>query len=163
MANDIYDIDFKKITLWWVPFPLRDYILLTYLGVVIYPVAQIHQFFLRFKTAKLYQLKITPQVCYLEMMLNDLFDFTSRRIRIADAIWYLPTYLYQEPELKPLTLYTPVENNPVYLYQEGEVGEYKDDFVVFVPAAIIFNMAQMQGSLDTYKLAGTRFKIQIVN
>jgi len=163
MAYDVYDIDYKKIVKWWTPYPLRDVFLLTYLGVIIYPIAQVHQLFLRFKTAKLYQLKITPQVCYLEKMLNDAFDFTARRIWIDDAIWYQPTYLYQENELKPVALSTDAENKPIYLYQEGEVGDFKDDFVVYVPATVAFNVQQMIGSLDSYKLAGTRYKIQIVN
>jgi len=162
MAYNVYDIDFKKLVKWETPFPLRKVFWLTLLGVMVYPVAQLYQLFLRFKDAKLYQLKITPAVCYLEMMLNDGFDFTLRRIRIVDAKWYLPTYIYQEDELKPVYLKQEGEDEPLYLYTESEAGQFRDDFVVLVPAGLIFNMDEMKGKLDSYKLIGTRYKIQIV-
>ena len=93
-------------------------------------------------------------------MLNDSFDYTLRRIRIIDAIWYLPTYLYQEAELKPVNIYQESENHPVYLYQETEAGDFKDDFVVKIPAGLVFNQNEMRGKLDSYKLTGTHYKIQ---
>ena len=162
MAYNVYDIDFKKLVRWWTPYPLRKTFLLSLVGVLLYPVAQLHQLFLRFKDAKLYQLKITPQVCYLEMMLNDSFDFTTRGIRIVDAIWYLPTYIFQEAELKPVYLKKEGEGAPQWIYTEAEAGEFKDDFTVLVPVGVVFNLEQMKAQLDSYKLAGTRYKIQIV-
>ncbi len=162
MPYNVYDIDYKKLVKWWTPYPLRKVFLLTLLGVLVYPIAQLHQLFLRFKNAKLYQLKITPQVCYLEMMLNDYFDPTERRIRIVDAKWYLPTYIYQEDELKPVYLKKEGEDTPVWIYTESEAGQFRDDFIVLVPVEVIFILEEMRGFLDSYKLAGTRYKIQIV-
>lgn len=158
----MYDIDFKKLVRWWTPVPLRKVFWLTLLGVLVYPVSQLHQLFLRYKKAKLYQLKITPQVCYLEMMLNDSFDNTDRGIYIEDAIWYLPTYIYQEAELKPVYISMESEAAPVIVYTESEAGEFRDDFVVKVPATVLFNIEEMKGKIDSYKLAGTHYKIQIV-
>ena len=132
------------------------------MGCLITPVSILHQRFLLYRNAKNYQLFITPQVCFLERLLNDGFDFTLRRIRIVDAIWYLPTYIYQEAELKPVAIYQEAEFNPVYLYTENEAGEFKDDFVVKVPAGLVFNENEMRGKLDAYKLAGTHYKIQVV-
>jgi len=161
MAYNVYDIDFKKLVKWWTPYPLRKIFWLTFLGVLLYPVAQLHQLLLRFQTAKLYQLKINSQVCYLEQMLNDSFDLTLRRIYISDAIWYLPTYIYQEAELKPVYVKKEGEDTPVYIYTESEAGEFRDDFVVFVPVGLVFNMDEMKGKIDSYKLSGTSYKIQI--
>ena len=162
MAYNVYDINFSRFVRWWTAYFLRKPLLLTLLGVLVYPVAQLHQVFLRFRTAKLYQLKITPQVCYLEMMLNDSFDNTARGIYIEDAIWHLPTYIYQEAELKPVYLAIESEAAPVYVYTESEAGEFRDDFVVKVPATVLFNIEEMKGKIDSYKLAGTHYKIQIV-
>lgn len=162
MGYNVFDIVFQRLVKWWTPYTKRKPVFLTLMGVMVYPLAQLHQSFLRFKAAKLYQLKITPQVCYLEMMLNDSYDFTTRGIRIVDAKWYLPTYLYQEAELKPVYLYQESELKPVYLYTESEAGQFRDDFVVLVPAGVVFNIEEMKGKLDSYKLAGTHYKIQIV-
>lgn len=162
MANNVYNINYARLVKWWTPFFLRYPVLLTILGVMVTPVALLHQSFLRFKTAKLYQLKITPQVCYLETMLNDSFDAVLRGIYITDAIWYLPTYIFQEAEDKPVYVYTEAEAQPIYIYTESEAGQFRDDFIVNVPAGVVFNMDEMRGKLDAYKLAGTRYKIQIV-
>lgn len=162
MAYNVYDIDYRRLVKWWTPYILRKPFLLTFLGVLVYPVAQLHQLFLRFKTAKLYQLKITPQVCLLEMMLRDSFDPIDRGIYIVDAKWYLPTYIYQEDELKPVYLKKESEAAPVILYTESEAGRFRDDFIVLVPAGVVFNIDEMRGKIDSYKLAGTHYKIQIV-
>lgn len=162
MAYNVYNIDFKKFVKWWTPYRWRRLFLLTLLGVLVYPIAQLHQLFMRFKDAKLYQLKITPQVCYLEMMLNDGFDPAGRGIYIVDAIWYLPTFIYQDAELKPVYLKQDGEDLPVHLYTESESGEFRDDFIVMVPAGVVFNIDEMKGKINAYKLEGTRYKIQIV-
>lgn len=160
MNERVYHINFSKLIRWLTPQPLRDVFMLTWLGVLITPIARLHQDFLRFRKAKLYFLGITPQVCYLEKMLNDSFDFTQRRIRINDAIWYPPTYLYQEAELKALYLYQEVEDKPLILYTEGEAGVYQDDFVVLVPFGLIYNVEEMKANIDTFKLASTKYTIQ---
>lgn len=105
---------------------------------------------------------ITPQVCYLERLLNDRYDSELRRIKIDDGIFHLPIYIYQEDEIKPVYLFTEDENKPVYLYTDGEAGEVLDDFVVLVPVDIIFDMNEMKSLLNIYKLAGTKYTIQLV-
>lgn len=162
VLSNIYDINFSKLVKWRVPAPIRKVFLLTWLGVLVTPIAKLHQLFLMFRKAKLYQLKITPQVCYLEMMLNDAFDFTLRRIRIVDAIWFPATYIFQEAELKSVPLFTDAENMPVIIYTDSESGNFKDDFIVLVPVGLIFNEEEMKGKINSYKLAGTKYTIQIV-
>ena len=105
---------------------------------------------------------ITPQVCYLQRMLNDAYDFTLRRIVIDDAIWHLPWFLYTENELKPEYFFKESENNPAYLYTDGESGQALNDFVVLVPGSINFSEPEMRGNIDSYKLFGTTYTVQRV-
>lgn len=160
MNEKIYDIDFSRAVRWNLRRKKRKPRILALLMAMAMPFQLIYQDFLRFRKAKLYDLMITPQVCYLEAFLNDRYDLIQRRIYIDDAISYPPLYLYQDEELKPVDLYTDFENKPVYLYTDGEGGEYADDFVVFVPHDIDFSLIEMTSLIMRKRLPGMRFKIQ---
>lgn len=155
-----YNIAFYWLATWLIPYALRKEKFLILVKALIYPLIFVHNSFLNYRKAKLYQLMITPQVCYLERLLNDRWDSTLRRIVIVDAVWFPPTFMYQEAELKPVNLYQEGENNPVIIYTEGEAGVLLDDFVVLVPLDVIFDDAEMKGLLNIYKLAGTKYSIQ---
>lgn len=105
---------------------------------------------------------ITTQVAWLERLLNDKYDFSSRGIYIDDAVWHLPWFLYTEEELKPQYLYAESENKTVWLYTDGEAGAAKDDFIVFVPTSIQMSEEEMRSYLDNYRLFGTKYKIERV-
>jgi len=130
------------------------------LKAILFGLINVLNSFLIYRNAKIYQLTITGQKCYLERMLNDAYDFELRRIRIDDAVWHLPWFLYQEAELKPEYFFTEAENNPVWLYTDGESGEALNDFVVLAPSDIVFAVAEMRGAIDSYKLFGTTYTIQ---
>lgn len=157
-----YVIDFIKLVAWYTPQYLRKIKFAVIIKAVVFPLTTLHNSFMIYRKAKLYQLQITPQVCYLRRLLNDRFDYTQRRIVIDDAEWHLPTFIYQEEELKPVALYREDENKPHALYSEGEAGIALNDFVVLVPKDISFAEAEMRALLDNYKLFGTKYSIQTI-
>lgn len=134
--------------------------ILALLNAMTKPVIILYQDFLNYRKAKLYDLMITGQVCYLEALLRDRYDYTLRRIYITDAVDYSPIYLYQDTELHPVSLYTDAENNPEYLYTDGEGGDYSNDFVIMVPDDIIFSEIEMRSLVMRKRLPGMKFKIQ---
>lgn len=154
MNSNIYDITYQKLRAWVMPNLVRKPRLTALLQVLCFPIEKVYQAFNRYRNAKQYQLKISPQVCYLEMMLNDRYDFVLRRIRIEDSLDKPPLYLFQNSENKPVFLGTQ------YLFTNGEAGDIKDDFVVKVPIDIIFENAEMLSLLKNYKLASMKPKIQ---
>lgn len=161
MNQNIYDINYQKLIKWLTPVPLRGVKFLSLMGVMVFPLVSLYQAFLLYRKAKIYQLMITPQKCYLERLLNDRYDFTNRRIYIDDGVDKPPTFIYQNAELKPLYIYNRSEGQPQkYIYTGGESGDLKDDFTVFVPLAISFESAEMISLIKGFKLAGTKFKIQ---
>ncbi len=161
-SYNIYDIDFNKLATWLLPKQLRKAKLLLLAKSCIYPLISLHNNFLKYRKAKIYQLTITSQVCYLEQMLNDKYDFTLRRIEIKDGEWFQPWYISQEAENKPKYLFRASENQPQYVYTGGEAGEFKDDFVVVVLASISFSIPEMRSAIDSYRLFGTRYTIQTI-
>ena len=156
----VYVIDWSKLVRQQTPLPLRSFLWLSFMNVLLYPVAQLHQVFFGFRKAKLYELFISPQVCYLERLLNDKYDYTLRRIYIRDGISKPPTYIYQHAELKPVFLFKKIEEKPKFIYTGGESGDLQDDFIIWVPLSINFQLLEMISLVRKFKLLGTKFKIQ---
>lgn len=152
--GSIYDIDFSRVVRWNLRRKKRKPRILALLNAGAKPVILLYQDFLKYRKAKLYQLMITPQKCWLERLLNDRYDFTLRRIYIDDGADHPPVYIYQDAELKPLYL------GSATIYTSGESGALKDDFIVFAPMDLVFEEAEMISLVKVYKLAGTKFKIQ---
>lgn len=155
--NPIFDIDFTKLTTWLLPAPLRSATWLAWVRVMVSQVVVLYQAFGRNRAANLYGLGITPQVCYLEKLLNDRFDTGLRRIYIGDPEEQTGYFIYQDAEDKPLLLFTDAEAEGVTTYTDTEAGVSSVDFVVFVPVSLIFNQQELLALLDVYKLAGTSY------
>lgn len=160
--SSIFDIDYHKLIRLMMPPRLRKVLHISWLQAITYPVNILYQQFRRNRDANLYRLSITPQVVYMEKLLNDRYDLADRGIRIVDAVSNEVTLIYQEEESKPKFLYTETEAQPIYLFTEAEIGNEPVDFYVLVPAPITFNENEMSALIDTYKLAGMAYKIQRV-
>lgn len=159
---NIFRIDYKKLVRILVPVILRKPAHIAWIQALCHPVNYIYQDFLRSREANLYRLKITPQVVYLQKLLNDRYDIDERRIRIRNAKRFNSFFLYLEEESKPAYVFLETENEPFYLFTEEEVGMRTADFYVIVPTSIIFDENEMRALLDMYKLAGKTYKIQTV-
>jgi hypothetical protein len=160
-SYNTYNVDFNKLPCQLMPRPNRKPRLLLLLKALLFPFLFLHNLFVLYRKAKIYQLSHNSQVVYLESMLNDKYDSDQRRIFIGDAGWVQPWWVYLEEELKPQYVKLESENEPVYVYTEGEAGTAKDDFIVWVPADVAFADAEMRSLLDSYKLTGTKYTIQI--
>lgn len=159
-----YTIDYVKYATQRIPVKLRFADVKAFVIVLIGPIVSIYNALILFRDAILYKLTITPQVVYLEKMLNDRYDGTLRRIYIVDGKVYDPLYLYMKSELKPLIIYTTgeisISKPKQFLYTKGEGNIVTFDFVVMVPAGLPYNLNEMVSLIKTYKLAGKLFTIQ---
>lgn len=155
----IFETDYMKLVWLIVPPRLRKIKQITWLQGLCSPVNLLYQLFRKNRTANLYRLKITPQVCYLERLLNDRYDIADRRITIVDSVTFDPVYIYLQQENKPQYIYTKAEDQPVYIYTYAETSIDPVDFVVQVPNDVSFMEAEMRGVLDAYKLAGKTYSI----
>ncbi|MCW3467647.1 hypothetical protein [Chitinophaga nivalis] len=160
--SKIFEINYPKLVRLLLPPRLRQPRQVAWLQALTTPVSYLFQQFRRNRNANIYRLKITPQVVYLEKLLNERYDISNRRIRITDAFSYEPWYIYQIAEDKPQFLYQPGEHKPVHLFTKDEIGQQTVDFYVTVPQHLEFNENEMRALLDNYKLAGKTYKIQTV-
>lgn len=160
MNERVYKVNYKRLVFWLLPPLMARSKSPRWLRCLIKPVVTLYQVFLRYRTYKLYQLTITPQVCYLERLLNDKYDYVERRIYIDDPVERLPLYIFQEEELKPVFVFQESEDLPKWIYTEGEAGYLQDDFIIFAPLALVFSNAEMLELVKGYRLAGMKAKIQ---
>lgn len=155
-----YKIDYKRLVQLLLPTFLRKKVLVTWLEVLTTPLTRLHTSFMNFRIDALYKLNHNGQVCYLQAVLNDAFDFTDRRIYISDAtIIEWTRFLWLESEDKPILL----ETSEVFiLNSERFIGADSIDFVVNVPRIAKLSMDEynrMHALLRYYKLASKRYTI----
>jgi hypothetical protein len=109
-------------------------------------VLQLYNTFFANRTANIYYLAHTSQVCYIEAALNDAFDPTLRRIYISDPNYRSPHYTYLDIELASTGTIDPVAKNseigavsydaPIYLFSDSEMSLGYAGFIVYVPTVL---------------------------
>lgn len=158
----VYIIDWARSIRQMLPAKVRTAMNVNWLKGLIYPIVILHSDFTTFRRSINYRLSINYQVCYLEKLLNDRYDYVSRRIRIEDVAGKEPVYVYTRNENKPVRFYTRAENKPVYFFTRGEVGAGGFDAVIKVPAGVVFTSLEMLSLVKRYCLPAMKITIQIV-
>jgi hypothetical protein len=158
----IYDINWKKLARWITPFKWRrnDYLAIIYTSIM--PINKVHTNFVYFRNFINYRLGITPQVVYLQKLLNDRFDPSARGIKIVKGIAYDGVPLFLKEELKPLRLYKKSEGLFRIFYTKEETLNFTVDFIVRVPILVPFDMNELVAYLDIDVLPSKTYKVQIV-
>lgn len=159
--NNIYNINWNKLVSWLIPNELFFPKVLAWCKSIVSPVSTLHGNFLAFRKQKNYELNINSQVCKLEKLLNDKFDNTFRRIYITDGELSKKKYVFTTNEFVPLPIYTLAENNPLFIYKEGEITTNTYHFIVNVPSGIRYSNNVMISVLNTFKLPSKKYDIVI--
>jgi hypothetical protein len=150
MASDnIYNIDFNKLSKLLLPTFLRGGIMVAFVQACLTPFATINVCLRAFRTEKALQMSYNSQVCYLQKMLNDKFDNALRRIVISDADKREPTWVYKQEELRWTFLGTTMLNRE-------DIISFPSEFVVRVPAQLEVFETEIRAWLNEYKLV-TKF------
>ena len=151
----IFRVDFDRLVQLLLPTFLRKGLVTAFLTAFIQPLKGIYAAFTAYRRNNLYMLEITPQTCYLEKCLNDMFDPTLRRITIHDSVRATQAYVYLDSESKPLFL-----NPSQPVYQDGEIAKTQtSDFVVSLPATVT-DITRVKAVLDKYKLPTKQYEIK---
>lgn len=119
----MYSVDWDhflnaQIPAWW-----RRPLLLAWLRVLLSPVVYLYDRYQTYRSGTIYHMRVTPQVCMLELLLNDRFDPVFRRIWIESIFDPQDNYLFQVSEDRP-----PVWHynrwDATYMYAEGEYAAW---------------------------------------
>ena len=159
----IFNINFKKLAVEWLPTFLRTSFWIAFVLVLTIPIEKLYNEFLKARKQNLIRLKTTCQKFSMQKRLNDYFDPVQRRIRIEKAVLFDFTYLYTEAEddqYKTKTKWLFGDQNPIYLYTEAELySEF--DFIVRIPNSGI-NQIQLRAEIEYYMLQSKNYKIVFI-
>lgn len=155
-----YKIDYNRLVRLLLPTMLRKPVIQSFLDAMVIPAKSLYAAFNAYRKEADYKLNHNSQVCYLQAVLNDSFDYDNRRIRIGDApIEEWARFLWKESEDRPIMLGT------FMLQSERFIGSNSIDFIVYVPTALKLNkndLIKMNALIRYYKLAGKRYEIQTI-
>jgi hypothetical protein len=159
----MYNVDFDDIAKKLIPLRLRKVKALDYLSAILKPLKSLHADFLSFVNTKKYELKFTGQIIYLEHLLNDTYDSTTRGIYIVDTANIDLTYWFNRGEL---TSFYYLRNRsegqpPKYLKNRIEYINHIH-FIIKVPSGVSFVEVQMRTLIDKYLQAGKNYTIEII-
>lgn len=151
--NNIYRINFARLSLLLLPSMLRKQILAAYLR------AAYSQFdfipFIKYREDTNYRLTHNGQVCYLRAALNDRFDAEQRRVEIGNGQAAKFSIIYWRAQNKP---FKPTR----IIGRRGTATGAAFDFTVIVPTEMYGNAEIKQkitALTNEYKLAGKQFII----
>ena len=128
-----------------------------WLNILISPVKYLYNLFMARRYDDLYVLSNSPQLTYLQGVLNDAFDNALRRIVIVDGPDYEPINTYKPAEDKPVFIYTAAENMPGALYTNNETVTLGYDFIVQVPIGLTYDPVYMSALIDKFRLASKSY------
>lgn len=158
----IFNINFKKLAIEWMPTFLRNPFWIAFVLVLIVPLESLYNEFLRVRKQNLIRINTTCQKYSMQKRLNDLFDPLERRIEIVKAVLFDGTYLYTEAEddqWRTKTQWLYINSLPIYLYTEAELNS-EFDFIVKVPAGL--NELQLRAEIEYYMLQSKNYRIEIL-
>jgi hypothetical protein len=159
----IFNINFKKLAIEWLPTFLRKPILIAFVLVLILPLEALYIELLKARKQNLIRLNTTYQKFSMQKRLNDFFDPLERRIEIVKAVLFDGTFLYTEAEddqWHTKTKWLHGDQQPIYLYTDAELySEF--DFIVKIPNSEI-NEMQLRAEVEYYMLQSKNYKIEFI-
>lgn len=158
--DSVFNINFKKLAIEWLPTFLRKPIFIAFVLVLILPLEALYIEFLKARKQNLIRIKTSCQKFSMQKRLNDYFDPVERRIEIVKAVLFDGTSLYTEAEddqWRTKTQWLYIDSLPIYLYTEAELNS-EFDFIVKVPISL--NELQLRAEIEYYMLQSKNYRIQ---
>lgn len=151
-------IDYRRLAMHLLPERIMQPKLIAILSSIMSQIALLHTLFISFRNDTDYKINHNSQVCYLQAVLNDNFDYINRRIYITDAdVEQWTQFLWKESEDKPIMLGT------FLLNRESFIGADSIDFVVHIPVIMTLSaddLNRMNSLIRYFKLSSKRYTIQ---
>lgn len=163
MNDQLFNINFKRLAIWWIQTFRRNNTLLNFIYCLIFPLEAMYIEVLKARKQNLIRMNFNYQKFSMQRRLNDAFDPIERRIEIVKAVQYEGVYLYtkaENDEFNSKTQWLYGDEQPIYLRTKAELySEY--DFIVKIPNTAI-NMTQLRAEIDFFKLLSKRYQIIIM-
>ena len=161
--NKYYNIGYPLLHLLLTPVMLRKKLQTALLISLARPFELLNVDFRAF--VQTLEVRVNAQVCYMQAILNDEFDYLQRRIRIRQV---QPSddaqLLWRENQNKPILIYiegTP-DTIPYLLNRDSQIGLNNADFEIVMPtnmALSTFEIRRLKALVNQNKLASKKYRI----
>lgn len=163
MNDNLFNINFRLLSVWYLPTFLRAIILKSFVWILIFPLEKLYIQVLKNRKVNLIKMNHNYQKFSVQKRLNDAFDTLERRIKIVKAVKYEGVFIYTKAEddvVHSKTKWLFGDENPIFLRTKSELySEF--DFIVEIPNTGI-NEVQMRAEIDFYILQSKTYQIVII-
>lgn len=161
MNKNYYKISFSRLALLLIPIRLRQNALVALVSSLVRPLTVLYGRLQSFVGSL--NTDVHCQVCYLEGLLNDTYDYYERRVFIRDTPLNFDDYLlHKEKTNKPIMLSKEGAGDPYVLVTNNMLGTTTTDFDVVFPEGYFFtdnDMRQLKSLINSNKLASKKYRI----
>lgn len=154
----MFRTDIKKLGTLSTPSRQRKSIFLALLHCLISPVQTYQNEFETNRESNLYKLNHNGQICKLAGVLNDTFDKVERRIYITGSGSNIIELIDRDSDQNLVQL-------PLLINRDSDYADSGFDFIVWMPNDFVLTIDSenhLKSVVDYYKLAGKRYKINIL-
>ena len=161
--NRYYNIGYPLLHLLLTPVMLRNPLQSAFLIALARPFEVLNVDFRAYVQSL--ETQTNSQVCYMQAMLNDEFDYIQRRIRVRqaqpdDSI----SFIWKESQNKPVIIYMEgiPEYKPYMLNRDFQIGTNNVDFEIVMPtnmALSTLEIRRMKALVNQNKLASKKYRI----
>nr|DAR55624.1 MAG TPA: hypothetical protein [Caudoviricetes sp.] len=112
---------------------------------------------------QMYEMSITPQVCYLEKALNDYYHLTgARRIYITEPLAVEGKFFFRETDQKDFHFI-----DSTFFIDDTHYNGYDTDFIVVIPVIQGIPVVQKSNTIfalvEKYKMVSKLFSVKYSN
>ncbi len=158
----IYNLDYNILATRLLPTFLRKEVRLSFIASLLKPIKVLHQDFLTYRVKINRELSYTSQTVMFNKLLNDRFNNGGTGIYIDNTDSVLPSYYdfyVVEGQESDYIYYISETSEPFYDFSILDYnGDY--DFIVNVPASLVYDRKELVAVVRKYKLAGKRFIVK---
>jgi len=140
-----YNINYSLLVLLLTPLMLRNDLIKAFITSIVKPLDLLNNDFGVFVQSL--STSINSQVCYMQAMLNDNFDFIERRIRIRTAPIDIDSFLlWRENKNKPMMIAKEGSEGfePILLNRDGQISANHPDFEIVFPAGYMLSVEELK-------------------
>jgi hypothetical protein len=158
-----FDIDYEQYAALLAPVILRKPMMIAFLAALVKPVGELHALFLSYAGG--ISAKNNAQVCYMQGLLNDEFDYYQRRIRVRtiDAGFHVKMlWKGAESNGRDVIMLSPDGTDSFLLLSEERASADGIDFEVVLPEMFYLSKKEeerMRAIVNENKIASKRFII----
>ncbi len=161
--NKYYNIGYPLLHLLLTPIMLRNKLQTALLISLARPFEKLNVDFRAYVQSL--EARSNAQVCYMQAVINNEFDYIERRIRVRQVVDDDSLLLlYHETSNRPMMLY--LEGTPDYvpylLSRDGQIGANNIDFEIVIPTNMSFTtleIRRLKALVNQNKLASKKYRI----